>query len=296
MFIVYKHFYNENTVKNFYKKLLFFVLVTAIASQFFSCKTVQRVPPSNLGYFKADSVYTSNNIQTTEPYVTKIQSDDILAVIVSSLNKESNEILNFTNVNTLPMSVFSGNVGGGSQPLGYPVDSSGSVNLPLIGKIRVAGLTLPKAEEKIKEELEKSIKSPVVNVRFMNHKFSVLGEVGTGGTYNLLDDRTTILDAIALAGDLTIFGNRDSIMVIRNANGRREIGLVNLQNRSVFTSPYFYLRNGDIIYVEPIPNKVVPEIPFQQNPPLKTNAFVQRLPLITSLISIVNLFVILFRR
>jgi len=247
-----------------------------------------------LGYFQADSVAFPAYIETQIPQVSKIQKDDILAIIVSSLNKESNEILNFANVNALPVSVFSGSVGGGSQPLGFPVDSAGYVAMPLIGTVQVAGLTLQKAEERIRKELEKSIKEPVVNVRFMNYKFSILGEVGGAGTYNLLDDRTTILEAIALAGDLTVFAKRDSIMVIRNANGKREIGLVNLRNRSVFTSPYFYLKNGDIIYVEPNSSKVLPEIPYQQQPP--PSLFLQRAPLVLSLLSILTIFVTLFPR
>ena len=262
---------------------------------FSSCSTIPRVPQSQLGYFQADSSGFPASIETQMPQVSKIQRDDILAIIVSSLNKESNEILNFANVNSLPVSVFSGGAGGGgSQPLGFPVDSAGYVAMPLVGTVQVAGLTLQKAEARIRTELEKSIKEPIVNVRFMNYKFSILGEVGNIGTYNLLDDRTTILEAIALAGDLSVFAKRDSIVVIRNTNGKREIGLVNLRDRSVFTSPYFYLRNGDIIYVEPNRNKVLPEVPYQIQPP--PSLFFQRLPLVLSLISIVALFVTLFRK
>jgi len=273
---------------------VFLFLYAGASFWFSSCTTIPRVPPAQLGYFQADSVAFPAYIETQIPQVSKIQKDDILAIIVSSLNKESNEILNFANVNALPVSVFSGSVGGGSQPLGFPVDSAGYVAMPLIGTVQVAGLTLQKAEERIRKELEKSIKEPVVNVRFMNYKFSILGEVGGAGTYNLLDDRTTILEAIALAGDLTVFAKRDSIMVIRNANGKREIGLVNLRNRSVFTSPYFYLKNGDIIYVEPNSSKVLPEIPYQQQPP--PSLFLQRAPLVLSLLSILTIFVTLFPR
>lgn len=284
-----KYFKKGNTTKN----TIFFITIVALFTQLTSCKTIQRVQPPKLGYFQADSVSYPAYISTQKPKVTVIQKDDILAIIVNSLNVESNEILNFTNVNTLPVSVFSGNVGGGVQPLGYPVDSLGFVNIPLIGKLALGGLTLQKAEEIIKAELEKSIKSPVVNLRFMNHKFSMLGEVNGVGTFNLLDDRTTIIDAIALAGDLTIFAKRDSIVVIRNIDNKREIGLVNLSDRSVFASPYFYLRNGDIIYVEPTKHKLVPEIPFQQQPP--PSLALQRLPLYLSLVSFLAIVVNLFK-
>ena len=246
-----------------------------------------------LEYFRTDSIAYIESVQTQLPQVSVISKEDILAIVVSSLNRESNEILNFNNVATLPMSVFSGNIGGGSQPLGYPLDSTGSVTLPLIGKIKLEGVSLAKAEEKIRIELEKSIKAPVVNVRYMNHKFSVLGDVNKTGTYNLLDDRTTILDAIALAGDLTMFGKRDSITIIRDKGNIREIGLVSLRNRSVFSSPYFYIKNGDIIYVEPTKEKVLPEIPYQQAPP--PSLALQRLPLYVSLLSVITVLVSLIR-
>ena len=276
------------------KRLLFFCIAAAMSFQFFSCKTAQQLPPARLEYFQTDNPGFPAYVETFVPQVAQIQKDDILAVIVSSLNKESNEILNFTNINTLPVSVFSGNVGGGSQPLGYSVDSSGSVVIPLIGKVALGGLTLQKAEEKIRVELEKSIKDPVVNVRFMNHKFSILGEVSAVGTYNLLDERTTILEAIALAGDLTMFGKRDSVTVIRYAGGKREIGKVNLRDRSVFSSPYFYVRNGDLIYVEPTKDKYLPLPPQPQAAP--PSLFLQRAPIYLGLISTLVILVSLFTR
>ena len=275
------------------KYLTFFVLISIVLVQLTSCKAVQRVQSPKLGYFQADSVSYPAQLSTQKPKVSVIQKDDILAIIVNSLNVESNEILNFSTVNTLPVSVFSGGVGGGVQPLGCAVDSLGFVNIPLLGKLAVGGLTLQKAEELIKTELEKSIKSPVVNLRFMNHKFSMLGEVNGIGTFNLLDDRTTIIDAIALAGDLTVFAKRDSIVVIRNVDDKREIGLINLTDRSVFSSPYFYIRNGDIIYVEPTKNKTVPEIPYQQAPP--ANFTFQRVLQYVSLVSVFTIFFTLFK-
>lgn len=275
------------------KSIVITLATFAMLLQLTSCKTVQKVPPSKLGYFQSDSLKYPAYVEIQQPKVTVIQKDDILAIIVNSLNVESNEILNFTNVNTLPVSVFSGNIGGGGQPLGYPVDSLGYVNIPLVGKLLLGGLTLQRAEEVIKAQLEKSIKSPIVNIRFMNHKFSILGEANAVGTFNLLDDRTTIIDAIALAGDLTTFAKRDSIVVIRNIADKREIGIVNLSNRSVFMSPYYYLKNGDIIYIEPSKNKVVPEVPYQLQPPAPLA--LQRTSLYLSMVSFLVLIANLFK-
>ncbi|SOD81165.1 polysaccharide biosynthesis/export family protein [Spirosoma fluviale] len=270
-----------------YKTLRVFGRLTVVlvfSAQLLSCVSTK---PPKLEYFQSDNPQFPALIETVVPQVSYIKKGDILGIIVSTLNKESNEILNFSNVNTLPVSAFSGaGVGGGSQPLGFPVDSSGSVFMPIIGKQRVAGLTLEMAESKIKTVLEQTLKEPSVNIRFMNHKFSMLGEVNQVGTFNLLDDQTTILDALAACGDLTLYGKRDSVTVIRINNGMREIGRVNLRSREVFKSPYFYLQNGDIVYVEPTKDK---EIPFRQ-----LNPNLQRIPvylgLFTSVISLIALF------
>ncbi|MBD2752556.1 polysaccharide biosynthesis/export family protein [Spirosoma validum] len=228
--------------------------------QLSSCTSVK---PPQFDYFKSKDRSFPKLVETVVPQVSRIQKGDILGVIVSSLNKESNEILNFTNVNSLPVSVFSGgSVSGGSQPLGFLVDSSGYISMPIIGRQKVDGLTLELAESKLRANLEKTLKEPSVNVRFMNHKFSVLGEVKQVGTFNLLDDQTTILDVLAACGDLTEYAKRDSITVIRNKNGMREIGKVNLRSLAVFKSPYFYIQNGDVVYVEPTQDKVIAPKPL----------------------------------
>ena len=231
-----------------------------LVAQLSACTSVR---PARFEYLRSKDPSYPKLVETVVPRVSKIQQGDILGVIVSSLNKESNEILNFTNVNSLPVSVFSGgSVGSGSQPLGFLVDSSGYISMPIIGRQKVAGLTLELAEVKLRTDLEKTLKGPSVNVRFMNHKFSVLGEVRQVGTFNLLDDQTTILDVLAACGDLTEYAKRDSITVIRTKNGMREIGKVNLRTLAVFTSPYFYIQNGDVVYVEPTQDKVITPKPL----------------------------------
>lgn len=253
------------------------LISTLFIIQLSSCKTV-KPPPPQLEYFQSKDQTFPASVETIAPYVSKIQVGDILGIIVSSLNKESNEILNFYNVSSLPLATFSpGAAGAGSQPLGYPVDSAGNVSMPLVGKQKLGGLTLQQAEEKVRIEVEKTLKDPAVDIRFMNHKFTVLGEVGSVGTFNLLNDQTTLIEAITAAGDLTMYGKRDSITVIRSVNGKREIGKVNLRNREVFTSPYFYVKHNDIIYVEPTKDKIIPQ------QPQPTSTFIQRAPIYLSL-------------
>lgn len=209
-------------------------------------------------YFQdSTALYYPSALRVTKKYTSTIQKEDILGITVSSLNKESNDILNFSNVNSLSLSSLPGGGGGGQQPIGYPVDPQGNITMAFIGKINVESLTLEEAQGKISAALETYLKSPAVNIRFMNHKFTVLGEVKNVGSFNLMDDRTTLIDALASAGDMTDYAKRDSVTVIRVVNNNREIGKVSLINREVFTSPYYYLRNGDVIYVEPIPEKMV---------------------------------------
>ena len=268
------------------KRSYFLASLLLISGWLVSCVSTKSVP--KFEYFQSTDPNYPVLIKTTTPNVSVIQKGDILGIIVSTLNKESNEILNFPTISSFPVSTFSGGGGGtNSQPLGFPVDSSGAVEVPIIGRQQVVGLTLEQAELKLKQVLNQTYKEPTVNVRFMNHKYLVLGEVVQPGTFNLLDDQTTILDVMASSGDLSLYAKRDCVMVIRQRNGAREVGRINLRNRNVFKSPYFYIQNGDVVYVEPTKDK---EIPVRQLDPA-----LQRVPiylgLFTSLLSLIVLIV-----
>ncbi|WP_373511128.1 polysaccharide biosynthesis/export family protein [Persicitalea sp.] len=205
--------------------LKYIVAGVLLAFGFSSCK-VARTPRKVISitpYFQDSTVALPTTMEIRQPQVSRIQKEDLLGITVSSLNKESNDLLNFSNVNSLSMSALPGGGGGGSQPIGYPVDSSDNISMAFIGKVNVAGLALEAAQERIRAALDGFVKDPAVNIRFMNHKFVVFGEVNQGGAFSLFDDRTTIIDALATAGDLTPFANRDSIMIIRSINGPREI-------------------------------------------------------------------------
>lgn len=216
-----------------------------------SCITT---PP--IAYFQTSDSLKFQQLKKIHPTITRIQRNDILAITVGSLSQESNEILNFANVNALTTTNFPGQQGlQRNQPLGYLVDSSGHVEVPFVGRVKLLNMTLEEAANMVRNEVVKSLKDPAVNVRFLNHKFSVLGEVGRPGTYNLLDDRTTLPEALAMSGDLTVYGSRTNVMVLRENNGVREVTRLNLLTQEVFNSPYYYLQNGDLIYIEPIKAK-----------------------------------------
>jgi polysaccharide biosynthesis/export protein len=232
------------------KLKLFGFLITLMSIQT-SCITTPTIT-----YFDSADSTKYQILPENIPIITKIRPNDILAITVGSLSEESNDILNFNNINRIVTTNFPGqNMGQGGQPLGFLVDPTGHVELPMVGKINVQGLKLDEAAEKVKAEVEKLLKSPSVTVRFLNHRFTVIGEVNKPAVYNLIDDKTTLPEALALAGDLTAFGNRRNIMIIRDYYGKREMVRLNLLKREIFDSPYYFLKDGDMIYVEPVEGK-----------------------------------------
>lgn len=264
------------------KKLIALSLFCVTLASFYGCVT-----PKQIVYFQATDTTQLVQLPPVRPVVARIQPNDILAITVGSLNPESNEILNFANINALTTTSFPGQQGAAQrgQPLGYLVDSSGHVEIPFVGRLHLTGLTLAQAADLVRVEVTKSLKDPAINVRFLNHKFSVLGELNRPGTYNLLEDNTTLPEALAMAGDLTVYGQRNNVMIVRETNGVREIGRVNLLNRDVFTSPYYYVRNGDLIYVEPTKAKAT-----------FTDRSVQLVPIITSVATALIVFLNLILR
>jgi polysaccharide export outer membrane protein len=137
----------------------------------------------------------------------------------------------------------------------YLVDRSGDIEFPVLGKLHLSGLKIEEARDTIKSRLAQYIRQPIVNIRWMNFKFTVLGEVMRPATYSLPESSVTVLEAVGLAGDLTNYGNRENILVIREQDGQRSFGRINLRDRAVFHSPYFYLKQNDVVYVEPVRQK-----------------------------------------
>ena len=133
----------------------------------------------------------------------------------------------------------------------YLVDVNGTINFPVIGIIKIGGLTKSQAIKLINEKLEPHLKNPIVTIQFMNYRITVLGEVLKPGQYTINNERVTVLDALGLAGDMTIFGVRKNVLVTRENNGKLEFVRLNLNSDEVFKSRYFYLQQNDVVYVEP---------------------------------------------
>ncbi len=247
--------------------ILFFTYVVIIAG------TTSCVSPKSIVYFQGDSTrYYSQEV--TQSYVPKIQPSDILSIIVGSLSSEANEIFNTPNQFTNATVNYS-TTGGGAriQPLGYLVDADGSIEIPLIGKLKVAGLRTTDAADTIRIRLQNYLKEPSVIVRNLNFKVSVLGEVKIPAVYVIPDEKITLPEVLSLAGDLTIYGNRSNVMIIREEKGKREYARLDLTSRAIFDSPYYYLHKNDVIYVEPVKAKM-----------LDTDSRVRTVPLIVTII------------
>ena len=210
-----------------------------------SCATVK-----DIAYFQNKVVNQPEKIDKHAGIV--IQPKDMLSIVVSSRNPELVTMFNLPVVSYQAGSEIV--AGGGAQRiLGYVVDNSGCIDFPVLGPLEVAGMTRWELAEMIKTKLIKGglLTDAVVTVEFMNFKVSVLGEVNAPGTYTIEGDKVTVLQAISLARDLTIFGMRENVSVIRERDGERTIYQINLCDVNLFKSPAYYLQQNDIIYVEP---------------------------------------------
>lgn len=177
----------------------------------------------------------------------KIQQNDILYINVSALDAEA----------ALPFNLFeAGNTTSIPKPITYLVNFDGDINFPVLGKIKVEGFTTKEITNHLTETLAVYIKNPIVNIRLTNFKVTVLGEVKSPGTYPVPNERISILEAIGLAGDLTIQGKRKKVTLIREQNGKRTFVDIDLTNKEILNSPYFYLAQNDVLIVEPNKSKI----------------------------------------
>lgn len=182
----------------------------------------------------------------------RVRPEDKISIIVNSKDPLLMELFNLP---TVSRQIGSGSSGSSSQGIsGYTVDKSGNIDFPVLGAVHVAGMTREEIASHIKAELvdKNLVKDPIVTVEFQNLTVSVLGEVANPGRYNIDKDRLSLLDAISMAGDLTVYGKRDNVLVQREENGRKVLYKVDLNSGpDLYASPVYYLQQNDVIYVEP---------------------------------------------
>lgn len=216
-------------------RLLFFILPIV----FLSCKTTERLPQ----YLEDVKTDTSGNLVKIPEL--RIQKNDLLSIQIYSLStrSEADQLYNLPIVNATS-----------GLPTGYLVDMNGNIEHSRLGLFHAEGLTKHELAAQIKQRLTEPVellKDPTVVIRFMNFKVIVLGEVNTPGTITVPGERMTILEALGLSGDITQWGKRDEVRVAREVNGIREIGIIDLSSKELFTSPYYNLQQNDIVFVDP---------------------------------------------
>lgn len=196
----------------------------------------------------------STTITTNTPVPeTIIRKNDLLNITVSSLDAQASAIFNAPNL--LPAAINNGS----SNILGYLVGNDGTIQFPILGNIKAEGLTKDQLKESIQKKLldQNLLKGPIVSVRFLNFRVTVLGEVKNPTAIDVPSEKISLLEAIGLAGDLTIYARRDNVLVIREIeNGSKDIKRINLNSAELLSSPYYYLKSNDIVYVEPNKSKV----------------------------------------
>lgn len=200
----------------------------------------------------------TGTFQNANPYALTIRPEDKLTIIVNCKEPELAAPFNmqlmqraFTHSTSSYIGTNSGN------PQIFNVDREGNIQYPTIGKLNVLGMTRADLQNYIQNYLVSNgyIQDPIVTVEFYNAKFSVLGEVTRPGQFTMTSDRVTVFDAIAQAGDLTIFGERDKVRLIREADGKQVVATIDLKDPKLITSPYYYLQQNDVLYVEPNKSK-----------------------------------------
>ncbi len=223
-------------------KILRLLILLAFPLYFISCATQKKLPPYYLEKATDTTIKTTVKVQEL-----KIQKNDQLSIQVYSATTrpEVDQLYNLPS-------------GGEGQTGGFLVDLNGNIEYPRIGSIHAEGLTKHELAAIIKDKLTKPVellKDPTVIIRFLNYKITVLGQVGKEGVVSIPGEKLTILEAIGLAGGVTDFGKKDNIKIIRETDGNREIGYVDLSSDKLFESPYYNLMQNDVIIVEPTKQK-----------------------------------------
>jgi len=235
----------KSYIRNLYLIAQFLLFSTLVVSCSSTKKTkyFQDIPDSGKLQNIPSAIYTSPLIQV----------DDIVTILVETVDPQATSTINYGNL-PIQSSTAVGvpNLTQQSAAAGYLVNKDGYVEVPVLGRMKLEGFTTEQARDIVLAEANKYFKDPTVIVRYANFKFSVTGEVARPGEYITPNEKVSILDAIAMAGDLTIFGKRENVLLIRdNLDGTKTPYRINLKKSDILSQPYYYLRQNDVIYVEP---------------------------------------------
>ena len=223
---------------------IFFVCVSLLLLS--GCTTSKQI----LYFQDIDTAEIERIVTNYEPVIKR---DDILKIVVSGPDKL---VVQPYNLTLGEMTGYSASTQPENATLEYHVDKDGYIDFPVLGRIKVLGMTRQELVKYLTKELKKEVKDPIVYVSFSNFKVTVLGEVKNPGTYNVTSERITILQALGMAGDLSLTARRDGIILIREENGLNTHIKIDLKKSDILSSPYFYLQQNDVIYVPASANRV----------------------------------------
>jgi len=246
-------------------------LILLSSSLFTSCATFQ-----NATYFENanDTMLLTRNYDDE----SIIQKNDILSVYISSLNPEASAVFNAPNTLATSTSTTTGSTSAG----GYLVNSDGNIQIPILGNIKAAGVTKKQLKADITNALldKKLLLDPIVTIRHLNYEVTIIGEVGKPTVINVPNEKISLLKALGIAGDITVFGKKDNVLLIREMEGKRKVIRIDMNSKAFLSSNYYYLQPNDVVYVEANKNKVTN---YNRNPVL--------LPTLLSSLSIVAIVV-----
>lgn len=256
------------TIKQNLKKWLFLPVLCLFL---FSCANRKE-----MAYFS--EMDRSKSTQQVQNYEPKLMPDDRIEVFVAALDMQAVAAFNGVSI------AGEGSVGANKT---YLIDKNGFIEFPIVGNVKLAGMTRLEATELLKEKIGVYVKEPIVNLKIVNFKVTVLGEVNNPGTFQIDNERITLLEALGLAGDIGIQGVRENVLIIREDDGKRKYITVDLTTDEVFNSPAYYLTQNDVVYVEPNKSRI------NQS---KSNMSTIILPLTAVLLSAVTTVVIVLDR
>jgi polysaccharide export outer membrane protein len=215
----------------------------------------------HIAYFQniSDGIRDTSEAIAHPPVNPTIEPDDILLITVDGANPSAAAVFNQGTAGMNPQTYIGATSTTESiygraadMKLGYLVNGHGAINFPVLGELNLKGMTLIQAQDTLQQKLLAYLKNPLVDIRFLNYKITVLGEVARPGTYTIPNQQITLLQALGLAGDMTIFGKRMNVMVVREKDGKRQYGRIDMNNsKSLFESPFYYLQQNDVVYVQP---------------------------------------------
>jgi len=254
-------------------KTLKYLLIFQVFILFFSCKA-----PGDVVYFQNTKHLEQITIKKIPQAIFEV--DDLISIYVSAIDMQTALPFNLSQGASGNNSEGGGQGRNSSSPI-YLIDYEGNIDFPVLGKLKISGLSRIEVVKLITEKLEVYINAPVVTVKLENFNITILGEVSNPGTYNITNEKVNLTQAIGLAGDLTIKGKRKNITVIREADTLKTYYKMDLTSKEIFNSPAFYLKQNDIVYVEPNESKV-------RTSKTNSNAFGIALSLIGVILSLVN--------